>query len=159
MNRIKLTQGKYAIVDDDMFDEINRHKWYYLKAKSSRGYAVRSKKPNGKTKILFMHKAINQTPDGMQTDHINGDKLDNRKENLRSCTQSENLYNQDKHKNNTTGFKGVFYDEGKYIRASIGHNNKLIYLGRYKTIEDGARAYNEAAIKYHGEFALLNEIV
>lgn len=159
MKEIELTRGKVAIVDDDDYEYLRQYKWQF----NSDGYAVRRQyygKINGKyvQKGIFMHRIVNKTPGGMQTDHINGNKLDNRKENLRSCTYSENARNKGLYKNNKFGFKGVYTKGGENIYATIQTNGIPRHLGTFHTVEDAAKAYNEAAIKYHGEFAKLNFI-
>ncbi len=158
MKIIKLTQGYEAIVDDEDFEYINQWKWRY-----NGKYAARTDCSNGKRKTVKMHRVINNTPNGLDTDHISGDKLDNRKCNLRTATRSQNMANQKKHKNNTTGYKGVFYIKRKYknitykyIIAQICLNQKYIHLGYFDTLENAARAYDIAGIKYFGEFAKLN---
>lgn len=90
---------------------------------------------NGKT--IFMHRIINNTPEGMFTDHINRNKLDNRKENLRTVTEKQNKYNRPVQKNNSSGYAGVHFDKNKKKWcASISINNKTKYLGRYINKED-----------------------
>ena len=163
MKEIKLTQGKVAIVDDEDYEHLRQFKWYPLRAGGTiyvRRYCGRV---NGKQKQLLMHREIMDTPEGESTDHINHNGLDNRKENLRICTVSENMCNRGAQSNNTTGYKGVFkYSvtyNGKtysYMTAAIRHNSKLMGLGYFKTAEEAAKAYNKAALKYHGEFAKLN---
>lgn len=96
-------------------------------------------------------------------DHINGNQADNRIENLRNADKKQNTHNQKKQKNNRSGYKGVVTDSRligrkKPYRAGIYHNGKSEYLGFFATAEEAAAAYNEAALKYHGEFARLNEI-
>ncbi len=95
--------------------------------------------------------------DRRQVDHINGDGLDNRKENLRICDTSKNVINRSIGKINTSGYKGVNWrKKSKKWVARIGFNNKRIYLGDFNNKEDAARAYDTAALKYYGEFAKLN---
>jgi hypothetical protein len=95
----------------------------------------------------------------MQVDHINGNTLDNRKENLRICTQNQNGKNRLLNKNNVSGYKGVTYKKAnKLWCAQIVVNYHKMYLGLFTTAEAAALAYNEAAKKYHGEFAKLNEV-
>lgn len=89
MREIKLTQGKFALVDDEDYEKVNRHKWYYHKE----GYARRnSSRHDGKQKVLFMHNLIIDVPEGLYPDHRNGNGLDNRKENLRISTNAQNQW-------------------------------------------------------------------
>jgi len=149
---IPLTQGKFALVDDRDYEELSKHKWYY-----EHGYARRDYQIAGKRHRVYMHKLIAGTPDGMHTDHINGDKLDNRAENLRVCSASENQMNSEKNKNSSSKYKGVsFYKRDEKWQAGIMLNRKDIYLGRFTSEIEAAKAYNEAAINYFGEFAKLN---
>ncbi len=157
MKKIKLTQGKFAIVDDQDYEWLNQWNWFYGGA----GYAIRNiTNENGRT-ILRMHRLILNVPKGMDTDHINFNRLDNRRENLRIATRSQNLYNKVKPRSNTSGFKGVgIRKESKtkpYI-AFLSTERKRIYLGYHKTAREAAIAYNKAALKYFGEFARLNII-
>lgn len=89
-------------------------------------------------------------------DHINGNRLDNRRCNLRFCTSQQNQFNRGPSRNNTTGFKGVSVDQGKYFRAIFRVSGKDVRLGCFKTPEEAARAYDKAARELHGEFAWLN---
>jgi hypothetical protein len=160
MKEIQLTQGKVALVDDDMYEYLNQWKWYANKL-GNNFYAVRNLRINKKYVCsILMHRLVANNNSKMHTDHLNGNSLDNRKENLRICNTSENLMNQKKAVNNKSGYKGVGkYDNNKSkFRSTISYNGKSINLGYYKTIKEAAKAYNEAAIKYHGEFANLNKI-
>lgn len=148
MKAIQLTQGYTAQVDDSDFEWLSKHSWKY-----SEGYAIRYDFANKKT--IYMHRIIIDTPDGMHTDHITGDTLNNQRSNLRTCTNSQNQANRGLSKNNTSGFKGVSRD-GKKWRAVIMVGNKYIRLSCHDTPEQAARVYDEAAKKYFGEFAKLN---
>jgi hypothetical protein len=109
-----------------------------------------------KTQRMGMQRLIMNPPKGMQVDHINLDTLDNRRANLRVCTQVNNSRNSGKHKNNTTGYKGVIklYD-GKYA-AKLGYKGKKLHLGTFEDPIEAAKAYDRKALELHGEFALLN---
>ena len=131
MKRIKLTQGKYAIVDDENFNWLNRWKWRV----STLGYAVRANYKNGKRiGDTFMQRFINNTPDGFDTDHKNRNKLDNKKSNLRTATRSQNNFNSEPPKTNTSGYKGVWWHEGqKRWWSHIQVSGKRIHLGSFIT--------------------------
>lgn len=106
-----------------------------------------------------MHRLILSLKSGEICDHINGDKLDNRKKNLRVCTSSQNLANRGSQKNSRSGIKGVtFYVRTGKWAANIAFNRKQTFLGYFLSKEEAASAYNQAAIEHHGEFARLNKI-
>jgi len=106
-----------------------------------------------------MHRLILNVPENMQVDHINGNGLDNRKNNLRVCTSIENMRNMPLRKDTISGFKGVFWDsQSNKWQAQIYAKKRRFFLGRYLIKTDAALAYNKAALKYHGEFARINQI-
>lgn len=157
MKEIKLSRGLVAIVDDEDYDYLNQWKWNAHRS-NSRTFIARRTIWNGKkSREISMHRVIMKTPEGLQVDHINHNGLDNRKCNLRNCAQSENAKNRLAY--GEVKYLGVTYKrtrQYKYISARIYSKGKYIALGSYKTLEDAARAYDEAAKKYHGEFANLN---
>ncbi len=157
MKEIPLTQGYITIVDDEDYEMlVSFGSWYAKKtAKDGLVYAVCSVK----NRQIQMGRVITSCPKGKVVDHINGSALDNRKSNLRVCYQRENMMNQAPHKGTASGYKGVRWDkEKKRWRAEIEYDGKRYSLGRHRDIKNAAIAYNNAAIKYHGEFARLNEI-
>lgn len=141
----------YALVDDEDFEWLNQWKWHLLNCREKK-YAI---KTGGKT----MHRLIMQTPKGMETDHINGNGLDNRRSNLRICANFQNQMNRKIGKNNTSGFKGVYWDKkNNEWYSSIMFNYKSYYLGRFNERIEAAKAYNQKAIELFGGFARLNKI-
>ena len=156
MKQIKLTQGKYALVDDEDFEYLNQFHW----SVDGSGYPQRAIKINGKHRPIRMHRDILKLNAGEHADHINHDKLDNKRTNLRKCTQQENNRNMPMLKTNTSGYRGVYEKKDKFRNnkwvSEIHVNNKKIHLGLFKTPEDAAQAYNKAAQQYFGEFARLN---
>lgn len=150
---ISLANGNTTIIDDDMFDYLNQWKWY-----NHSGYARRDIIIDGRKKSIHMHRVIANTPEGMETDHINNNGLDNRRINLRICTHAQNRMNNKIQSNNKSGFAGVsWYKRDKTWAANIELNGKAYYLGRYNNIEDAINAYKEKAIELFGEFAPLDK--
>jgi hypothetical protein len=154
MKQIPLTQNKFTLVDDEDFDFLNQWKWYL-----AHGYAVRTQNNyGGKPKQIRMHRIILGTPDGLDTDHKNRDRLDNRRENLRVCNRSQNVANTFVEKQNHTGFKGVSWKtSNKKWVAQIRVNNVVKHLGLFDDIKKAIKSYDLAAKKYFGEFAVTNE--
>ena len=147
-----------ALVDDEDFERCIQRKWTL----TTFGYAV-SRVP-GKTYkqgyYIQMHQfIINGLVRKGLIDHIDRNKLNNQKANLRIADKSINTINRGMRSDNTSGFRGVFWDKTKsnYL-VQIMDYGKLIYIGRFKNKEEAAQAYNKAAIKYHGEFAFINKL-
>jgi hypothetical protein len=131
---------KFALIDDNDYLWISEYRWYL----NSNGYAISIRNINGKTKTFFMHKEILKPKEGLFTDHINGDKLDNRRENLREVTRSQNSINMSflGHKDSKTGHVGVYWHKSaRMYEAVITHNKKKYHLGHYNDIEDAIDAY------------------
>lgn len=155
MKIIKAIRGEEIIVDDEFYDELCKHRWTI-----NSGYASRKVKhidgTPGKMMHVYMHRVLLGLKYGERksVDHRNGNKLDNRLENIRACSQAENCKNTRMRSTNTSGFKGVSWIEsrGKW-QATIAANGKSIYLGRYKTPEEAHEKYVAAAKELHGEFA------
>ncbi|MCY7423508.1 HNH endonuclease [Bacillus amyloliquefaciens] len=153
--KIQLSKGKVALVDADMFDYLNQWSWFY----HENGYAMRSYRKDGRYRKDRMHRVVVNAPSGFDVDHINGNKLDNRRENLRIATRSQNNANKRMQSNNTSGYRGVnWHKQRRKWVAKIQVDRKSIHLGLYEKKEDAARAYNKAAVLYYGEFAQLNNI-
>src|SRR3990167_9441496 len=150
--KIKLTQGKSAIVDNEDYGKLASHKWYALKSGRGYLYAVRDTRKGGKLKRFYMHREVINPKRGMFVDHSNHDGLDNRKGNLRICTNAENCRNQRASKSNATGLKGIHWHKRDMCwQAGIRTDGRNIYLGSFGGKKDAAYAYNVAAKKYFGE--------
>lgn len=155
MKYINLTQGKRTMVDDEDYKFLNQWKWQI----SARGYAVRGEwnREVKNNNIIIMSRVILNCPDDKEADHINGDRLDNRRQNLRAVTKKENRRNRSMLEKNKSGYKGVVELSDKFrlknFRANIGVDGKNIYLGHFSTAQEASLAYNEAARKYFGQYA------
>jgi HNH endonuclease/AP2 domain len=146
MKIIKTTSGESVLVDDEDFDYLNQWKWHI----STKRYAGRMTKVNGKRTGMYMHRIIMNPPKGMVVDHINHNRLDNRRSNLRVCTQSFNLANQRIGKRNTSGYKGVTWDKDRKKWVAQTHKaGKHIFIGRYETLKEAIKAHKEAFSKIH----------
>lgn len=157
MKQILLTKGKFALVDDNEYERVSAFKWNYNGGYAKRNAYVPMIKGVRKGRTILMHRFIMNTPDGMHTDHKDGNPLNNQKSNLRICTVSENVRNKRGH-SKISKFKGAYFNkrDQKWF-SMIAVNKKLIQLGRFKSEEDAATAYNLAAFLHHGEFAKVNE--
>lgn len=120
------------------------------------GYAVNWSRRVKSLGSGLLHRLVLNAPKGMEVDHINGDRLDNRRENLRLVTRQQNARNRGANRSNRSGYKGVSLGHSAWL-AYIAISGKNIALGSFKTAEDAAKAYNEAAIKLFGEHARLNK--
>lgn len=156
MKKIKLTQGKYALVDDEDFKKVNQHRWC-ANYRNGYWYAVRSiKKSNGKQTLQYMHRFIMNTPKKMETDHRNHNGFDNQRYNLRTCTRSDNQHNRQMQQG-LSKYKGVVWMKGKKKwRTLIGLHKKRIHLGYFADEIAAAKAYDKKARELFGEFAYLN---
>lgn len=156
MREIKLTQGKFALVDDEDFDVLSKYKWRAQHNGGDRKH-WRAVRYVPKKKFILMHRQVLNFPDSKCIDHADGDSLNNQKQNLRPCTYSQNGYNQGIRKDNTSGYKGVSWNKGnKRWHAVIKNDSKFIFLGGFKDPIEAAKAYDKAARKYHKEFAFQN---
>jgi len=157
----------HVLLDDDDYDRVVAEgKWSIIKCHMRRHevFYVRGRKPrdeNGKQKTISLHRFIMDAPKGKVVDHINGDGRDNRKENLRICTQAENRRNCNTPPRATSGYRGVTCyhtnrSSTKNYRVLIQVRSKTISGGMFFTAEEAAVAYDKLAKELHGEFATLN---
>lgn len=158
MKEIELNKGYIAMVDDEDYDLVSKYKWQVIEKKSNK-YA-KTRKWNGSGYDHFsMHRLILGAKKGESVDHADGNGLNNQRFNIRICTESQNAMNRGK--NPTSGFKykGITWCAyNNRYRAEIYKDGKRYRLGRFKTEEEAALAYNEAAKRLHGAFAKLNVI-
>lgn len=147
-----------AIVCDCHAHLVENKKWYATWSKNTQSfYAARNRSSLLGHGLIYLHAIINGTPKEMQTDHINGDTLDNRCDNLRTVTVSENNRNSRKRRDNSSGFKGVDWHKRCHRwRAQITVGGKTKHLGLFDTAEEAAHAYDAAARELYREFAKTN---
>ena len=150
MQTIKLTQNELAIIDDEDLEKVRNHTWCF---DSSNGYPV----SRIKGKRVRLHRFLLGIKSKKFVDHINRNKLDNRRSNLRICNVFENVRNRGLNRNNTSGYKGVTKIKDKW-RAQISFKRKFIDLGIFSTPKEAAIAYNNKAKDIHGDFAYINQI-
>ena len=141
---------RYIKMDDDVYNDLRDSRFVI-----ERGYVCFYKN----SKRYRLHRYIMNPKGGEVVDHINRDTLDNRRENLRVCSKSQNRENSILYISNKSGYRGVYWNKrsGGWV-ATIRHNNKRYWIGTYKDKKDAALAYNNAAMKYHGSFASLNKV-
>jgi len=159
MKMIPLTQGQFAIIDDEDSDLVAPYKWSAMKRRGAAGFYAQSAvwdRSAKRTRTVLMHRLISGARPGQLCDHANMNGLDNRRSNLRICTPSENQCNRKAQSNNKTGFKGVTRTPSGSYRASITIGKARHNLGTFATPEAAAIARDAAARRLHGEYASLN---
>jgi hypothetical protein len=161
MKEVQLTQGYVALVDDEDLDRVNQFKWC----------ARIIRRDDKSVRLIYAHRAV-RTKTNVWTvqlmhcfilgikgiDHRDGNGLNNQRYNLRPATKSQNKCNTKLRTDNTSGFKGVYWDTNKW-QASIRVRGKSIRLGRFTDILDARDAADARRLKYHGEFALTNAML
>jgi len=153
MKEIVLTQNKVALVDDDDYNWLSRWRWHACRY-GGLWYAMRNSRENGKWRKILMHRVILGDKVAEITDHKDRNGLNNQRSNLRPCTRSQNTANSQR--KSRAGFKGVEQKSRNRWRAMIGIKEGRKNLGSFKSPEEAAKAYDEAAIERYGEFAILN---
>ena len=159
---IALTNGGYCVVDADLFPMLNAERWY----KNRQGQIYQTTNcyipgGRGERRTILMHRIVNLTPEGIQTDHINGTPWDNRRSNLRNADSTQNHWNMRKRKGlYSSKYKGVSLERSPgrrdAWRAQICIGRKNIYLGRFRDEVEAAKCYDEAAREQFGIYAKLN---
>ncbi len=158
---VPLTRGFEALVDKEDLKLVDGYSWTAKVLRNRFGevekvYAKRGEKRDGKYKEVLMHRIILGTPEGLLTDHIDGDGLNNRRSNLRVATSLENARNQKIKRNNTTEFKGVTKRSFGRFQAQIRNKEgEKVYLGLFDTAEEAKDRYDSASKLYHGDFSNL----
>lgn len=146
------TVAGHCLVDDEDFDRAMRHKWHVRPDGYVAGMVNR--------KTTLMHRFIAKTPKGKVTDHINGNRRDNRRSNLRVCNMSENMANTRAKRHSDSGIKGVLWDKvRKKWAVYLKHNYICMNIGRFDRLSDAKAAYEVAATVYFGKFAKVSEAV
>jgi hypothetical protein len=162
LKEIQLTQGKVALVDDEDFERVNQYKWQLRHD----GYPARDVYSGGgranRNEYRYTEYLHNCVMGAKWVDHIDGNPLNNTRDNLRLCTRGQNRSNSAKvstyrGRPPLSQYKGVTRKKNRWY-AQLVHNRKHYSLGYFDREVDAARAYNEAARKYHGEFARLNDL-
>jgi len=165
MKELILSSGETSFVDDDVFKMISKHSWICrTRVGDQKKYASRTihlGKSGGKRKttVLYLHRFILGLTDASKTvDHIDGNGLNNCRSNLRICSQKDNAKNVHIRAVSQSGYKGVRRSASGKWYAMISSDHVTRYLGSFLSKTSAAIAYNNAAIKFHGEFAQLNHI-
>ncbi len=163
MKHISLTQGRFAIIDDEDYDIIVCLRWHAHKITNGhRIYGFRAVHSchcpfTKKNHLIYMHRLIMQCPTGKEVDHVDHDPLNNQKANLRICTHAENVANGTSRRGSSSKYKGVSWLKArKKWTAQIGLNNKVVHLGCFTDEVDAATAYDKVATEQFGEFARTN---
>lgn len=148
---IHTASGHHILVDAADYSYLSQFKWHL----TGKGYAGRAVN----RKIVYMHREVIGAFPESTVDHINRNKLDNRRSNLRLATRCGNQRNRSAGSNNKSGYKGVSWDQTREKwHASIKVDGKTKNLGRFTNILEAVKAYNNASLQYHGEFSVLNPL-
>jgi len=158
---VPLTRGYSTAVDLLDLPRVLKHKWFAMVTDDGKVYAKRNASKRSEVdgpRSILLHRFLMGTPQGMETDHISGNSLDNRRQNLRNATRFQNGSNLKKSKANSSGRKGVTWDRRiQKWRAKIAPNRTTVHLGAFDSLEEAGQAYDRAALAHFGEFARTNE--
>ena len=146
------TNGIKFLVDRADCSTLVQYRWFATKEHNSNNFVIRA----FKSKRITLHRFITNAPKGMVVDHINHNTLDNRRSNLRVCTQKQNSWNSHKKSNHTNPYKGVHRSSMGRWKAVIREAGKYKHIGVYDTPEEAAIAYDRKAIELFGEYACKN---
>ena len=152
MRRLKLTQGKYALLSDEDYEKMSKYKWCAHQYSPGKWRVMRRPAYND---CRYLHREIVGAEKGQIVDHINRDGLDNRRENLRIVTKQQNSANSKT--TSRSGYKGVEVRDGVF-RAYISVDGNRFWLGKYPSKKEAAAAYNHIALEWFGKYAYLNDI-
>jgi hypothetical protein len=150
---VALSRGYVAIIDYEDIDKVQGWNWSAAVHRSGRVYALRGITVPGKPRAVFMHRIIAGDPDrSLDVDHINGNTLDNRRQNLRPATRAQNSWNSRLRSNNTSGRRGVSFCKmtGRWSALIRSNGKGPKRLGRFATVEEAAAAYEAAALEQRG---------
>ena len=154
--KLSVSQGLSVLVDESDLPILSDHSWHVVKTHNGVRYVNCTIMVNGKKKEVPMHRLLLKPLPNQHVDHINRNGLDNRRINLRICTPSQNRWNS-LPTIHSSKFKGVSWQTDRQRwRAQITHRGKKIYIGKYRSEEDAARAYDRVARRLCGKFAWLN---
>jgi hypothetical protein len=155
MAQIPVGRERFALVDDEDAPFLSKHKWYEKESRHPRGTFYAQASIKGRT--VYMHRLILGAAKGQIVDHINRNKLDNRRCNLRFCTPVENAWNA-AHPLGASGFRGVAREKRtrNSWTARLEHKGRVVYIGSYRSAEEAARARDVVARQLFGGFAVLN---
>ena len=159
MKYIELSQGKRAMVDDNLYNWLNQWRWYYKvrSANPDKGDAARTLNGiNNRKQTLYMHQILCPAPPGYETDHIDTNTLNNQILNLRVASKEQQGWNRQLQRNNTSGIKGIYWHKrDRKWRVQIRVNGRKKYIGNYSDLKIATEARDVAVREYHGKFARL----
>lgn len=157
MKKLPLSQGKFALVDDQDYRNLSKWKWTFQPPCYAKRVVFFGRNQKPQSKSILLHRVIMNPQKGTVVDHIDGNGLNNQRSNLRIATHAQNHQNTGIMSTNTSGYKNISWSkQHNKWRVRFMANKKEIHIGRFDRIGDAVKAYNKAVSKYHGEFAILN---